>query len=244
MLERGEIDASSLDSGSRARRDRSLPSIAMESAKTSKLGSRATNRRLHVGDEPDRVAPRHHGKGQSIILFQQCLLIGPNQPARSPLLDCVPALKRWDIDAIMSNGTQTARKRDPACYDVETITFSILTGSTSIRRGKLFTAHYHGFVDYLAAKAAFERKEGEYMRVLDAGQQEAEHSLIMVPARFPTDRPEAALSGVRANRFPCASKPCLGCAQVPDAASRFLRGAWGHRFQVRESISVTTITDA
>jgi hypothetical protein len=46
-------------------------------------------------------------------------------------------------------------------------------------RGKLFAAHYHGFEDYFAAKAAIERHEG----VMDDLQQEAEHSVFMVPAR-------------------------------------------------------------
>jgi len=49
-------------------------------------------------------------------------------------------------------------------------------------RGKLFSAYYHGFTDYLAAKAAFELHEVEFMSTLD-GQNEAEHSLFMIPAR-------------------------------------------------------------
>jgi hypothetical protein len=47
-------------------------------------------------------------------------------------------------------------------------------------RGKLLSEHYHGFQDYLAAKAVFERLEGY---VLDDSQQEVEHTLFMVPAR-------------------------------------------------------------
>jgi hypothetical protein len=48
-------------------------------------------------------------------------------------------------------------------------------------RGKLFSAYYHGFTDYLAAKAAFELHQ-EFMSTLD-GQNEVEHSLFMIPAR-------------------------------------------------------------
>jgi hypothetical protein len=50
-------------------------------------------------------------------------------------------------------------------------------------RGRQSSAHYHGWDTYLAAKAAFDLHEGEYMRVLDGAQQEAEHSLFMVPAK-------------------------------------------------------------
>jgi hypothetical protein len=49
-------------------------------------------------------------------------------------------------------------------------------------RGKLFSAYYHGFTDYLAAKAAFELHQVEFMSPLD-GQNEVEHSLFMIPAR-------------------------------------------------------------
>jgi hypothetical protein len=50
-------------------------------------------------------------------------------------------------------------------------------------RGKQLAAHYHGFDDYLAAKAVFERHEENYINVLDDGGQEAEHTLFMTTAR-------------------------------------------------------------
>jgi len=50
-------------------------------------------------------------------------------------------------------------------------------------RGKLFGSHYHGFTDYLPAKAAFQLYEVDFMSTLDDGQNEAEHSLFMVPAK-------------------------------------------------------------
>jgi hypothetical protein len=50
-------------------------------------------------------------------------------------------------------------------------------------RGKLSDAHYHGFDDYLAAKAVFDLNEVRFIGGLDDSVQEAEHSLFMVPAR-------------------------------------------------------------
>jgi hypothetical protein len=50
-------------------------------------------------------------------------------------------------------------------------------------RGKLFAAYYESFDNYLAARALFDLNEGQYISVLDTDQQEAEHSLFVVPAR-------------------------------------------------------------
>lgn len=63
-------------------------------------------------------------------------------------------------------------------------------------RGKRSAAHYHGFIDYAAAKAFFDKHETEYMSILDTGAQEAEHKLFMVSARSKT----AAISALVANK--------------------------------------------
>lgn len=59
-------------------------------------------------------------------------------------------------------------------------------------RGQLFAAHYHGFADYLAAKAVFERHEV----VMDDSRQEAEHTIFMVPARSK----QAAINSLKAGK--------------------------------------------
>ncbi len=63
-------------------------------------------------------------------------------------------------------------------YVVQRLYFNRVSG----QRRDLDSAHYHGFDDYLAAKACFEWWEAN-TGGLDNSQQEAEHSVLMVPAR-------------------------------------------------------------
>ncbi len=63
-------------------------------------------------------------------------------------------------------------------------------------RGNQCSAHYHGFDDYLAAKAVFDLHELEYISVLDDAGTEAEHSLFIVPARSKT----SAINRLRSNK--------------------------------------------
>jgi hypothetical protein len=50
-------------------------------------------------------------------------------------------------------------------------------------RGHELAVYHHGFDEYLAAKAFFDKYELDYIRGLDDGVQEAEHSLVVVAAR-------------------------------------------------------------
>ena len=50
-------------------------------------------------------------------------------------------------------------------------------------RGKQYSAHCEGFEEYIAAKVWFDLYETTYIGNLDDGQQDAEHSLFLVPAR-------------------------------------------------------------
>jgi hypothetical protein len=69
-------------------------------------------------------------------------------------------------------------------------------------RGAQTYVYYHGFDNYLAAKAVFDLHESpEYMRVLDTASQEAEHSLFMVPARDKAAAIARLKSGVRSKEL-------------------------------------------
>jgi hypothetical protein len=64
-------------------------------------------------------------------------------------------------------------------------------------RDDQFSAHYHGFDDFLAAKAVFDLYEAEYIQVLDTARTEAEHNLFMISARSKA----SAISRLKRGKF-------------------------------------------
>ena len=63
-------------------------------------------------------------------------------------------------------------------------------------RGPLFAAHYHAFSDYHAAKVVYDRHDIDFMSSLDTAQQEAEHTLFVIPARSKS----AAIARLKADK--------------------------------------------
>jgi hypothetical protein len=75
-------------------------------------------------------------------------------------------------------------------------------GEVPGRSAQAAYVYYHGFDNYLAAKAVLDLHESpEYMRVLDTTSQEAEHSLFMVPARNKAAAIARLKSGVRSKEL-------------------------------------------